>query len=72
MREAIREGMREGMRGDEEQIDGGKGFQARAVFISTHQYSSALISPQAPGDDDVINQNSSQHSSALRHLAMMT
>ena len=54
MREAIREGMREGMRGDEEQIDGGKGFQARAVFISTHQYSSALISPQAPGDDDVI------------------
>ena len=36
------------------QIDGGKGFQARAVFISTHQYSSALISPQAPGDDDVI------------------
>ena len=54
MREAIREGMREGMRGNEEQIDGGKGFQARAVFISTHQYSSALISPQAPGDDDVI------------------
>ena len=54
MREAIREGMREGIRGDEEQIDGGKGFQARAVFISTHQYSSALISPQAPGDDDVI------------------